>query len=41
MTELDVDEMVPCEGCQALLHPGFVRRDIEGVALCEECWDAA
>jgi recombinational DNA repair protein (RecF pathway) len=37
--DLDVDEIEECEGCGALLNPEHTHRDIEGVVLCDECWD--
>lgn len=38
--ELDVEDIVACEGCATLLHPEFANFDSEGVALCDDCWAA-
>ena len=38
LAELPTDELF-CEGCDADLTPETVRYDVEGVALCGECFD--
>ena len=39
--EIGIEDMVYCEGCQALLHPDFVKYDVEMVPLCDECDEIA